>query len=722
MEAAMREAVLACLRAPDGPRSPYYMAKDSNVKAVCGGYPLAERKKLVREALEKLSLRGLAIPLGAGQWMLQPQEDAEDEDSTTQGYKIVLEDVPAGARRPDPSQEKVIKQCVGARQIVQAGPGFGKTDVACARVVYLIEEEDIGAHHILLLSFTRTAVREMRNRIRELARKGKDVSGVEVSTLDSFAWRLRTGLSTNTQERWSYEESIREVVRMLGDPSDEVREYLDDFQHIFVDEAQDLVGPRAELVKLLLNRHPESAGWTVFLDPAQAIYGWAEDEIKDAYSGLRFTEMVDELDQNATRRKLKILHRTNDQTLRDFLLSSRKEVLRETPPLPCLPLREELSTMAGARSLTHEAIFHLVEELGEQADSSLILYRTRGEVLTASSYLSGRRTPHRLRFGGTPEVVAPWVAATINAAVSERESATFRRSDFRDAWEELQGSWLIEGWDEDTAWQTLRRLGKDRSHVSAEKIADRLSRGRVPDNLFLKEIGSSGPILGTVHGSKGREAPVVVVGVPPEDRYGEMTDDQDREEARVLYVALSRAKQALLAAKTGKAYNSYTEERRVWSSTRRSGKWKRFRVEIGRGGDLDPVRSLLAADEGPEAQQAFLSRYDGSIRQLKIYADGAHDWRRRLILEEEGAEGEGMGLAALSNSCEKDLGWIKSRVLKKKKRGAAPNFIQFVWWRDLTTVAVPRDTWGVVDLPEPWRTSRMWMMPVVAAYGLAYCK
>ena len=53
--------------------------------------------------------------------------------------------------------------------VVHAGPGMGKTAVACARVSELIRQ-DVEPANIWLLSFTRTAVAEIRDRIELFAR------------------------------------------------------------------------------------------------------------------------------------------------------------------------------------------------------------------------------------------------------------------------------------------------------------------------------------------------------------------------------------------------------------------------------------------------------------------------------------------------------------------------------------------------------------------------
>ena len=55
-------------------------------------------------------------------------------------------------------------------------------------------------------------------------------------------------------------------------------EYLESVEHLVVDEAQDIVGIRAELLVVeIIRKLSSSCGVTVFADEAQAIYGFADD-------------------------------------------------------------------------------------------------------------------------------------------------------------------------------------------------------------------------------------------------------------------------------------------------------------------------------------------------------------------------------------------------------------------------------------------------------------
>ncbi|MFM7204970.1 MAG: UvrD-helicase domain-containing protein [Myxococcota bacterium] len=133
------------------------------------------------------------------------------------GFQLVQQE---GKRYLDPSQNDVIHAPVESRQLVEAGSGFGKTDTACARVAWLIQQ-GVSSTRILLLSFTRTAVREMRARIRELASSGVDVMSGKTSAtagLRKAGARNRFGMSSENWERTSPETGLTSVRSQRDSP------------------------------------------------------------------------------------------------------------------------------------------------------------------------------------------------------------------------------------------------------------------------------------------------------------------------------------------------------------------------------------------------------------------------------------------------------------------------------------------------------------------------
>ena len=598
---------------------------------------------------------------------------------------------------PDPSQQRVIELPADARAHVEAGPGFGKTDVACARVASLVAS-GIEPTRILLLSFTRTAVREIRARIKELTARGVKTNGTEIRTLDSFAWRLRTGLSEVKKEGhgWGYEESIEEVVRMLEHPSDALSEYLGGFLHVFVDEAQDLVGARAKLVAAILDSLSPSCGYTVFIDPAQAIYGWADDG-EGRPQGQAFSDLVRSLDPPPERYELTTLHRSSDRKLTELVLATRALILKEKSGPGSRPeqVRECIDRIFPEQGTDAVSV---VKAIGP-SDSMLVLFRSRFEAMRFSGSLSQENIAHRLRFGALPPVIAPWVALVMNRT----SLLHLDRQEFNDIWKSLSvpGRWTT-GWDPDHAWSLLRRMGaKGALQISVAAIADRLAMASPPDDLGLKEVGSSGPIVGTIHGSKGREAETVLACLP---RAG-TTEDEDAcdEEARVLYVAVTRAKKSLHVLDGGP---------RVWTS--RNGRaWRKtmkgsVQLEIGRSGDVD-IGSV--ADE---EVQARLELFDG--KPLDVTSKGSRDSGWKRVITTQNGDVIGTLYAANGAPLMNDL-WDISKFAwgEKAKPG---NWIGHFRWFDVTTMACRADSPILNGVGARYRKTRVWLAPVFSGLGV----
>jgi superfamily I DNA/RNA helicase len=179
----------------------------------------------------------------------------------------------------DSAQKLVIEAAPNASIIVEAGPGTGKTEVACGRIAHLIRQ-GMEPSNILLISFTRTAVAELRHRIACLSESETRARAVRITTLDSAAWQLRYGFSEEEVAKLfgSYESNIQEVIEQLKRGHDGILEFLERIEHLIVDEAQDLVGIRAELVGELIRCIQSTAGVTINADSAQAIYGFTTEE------------------------------------------------------------------------------------------------------------------------------------------------------------------------------------------------------------------------------------------------------------------------------------------------------------------------------------------------------------------------------------------------------------------------------------------------------------
>ena len=80
----------------------------------------------------------------------------------------------------NPAQKEAIEHVEGPLLIL-AGPGSGKTRVITQRIAYLVKTVGVSPHHIMAVTFTNKAAREMRDRVARLAR-----SAVDRLTLGTF--------------------------------------------------------------------------------------------------------------------------------------------------------------------------------------------------------------------------------------------------------------------------------------------------------------------------------------------------------------------------------------------------------------------------------------------------------------------------------------------------------------------------------------------------------
>ena len=72
--------------------------------------------------------------------------------------------------------------------LILAGAGSGKTRVLTTKIAYLIEEQQVEPYHILAITFTNKAAKEMKERLETLI--GGISSSIQVSTFHSFGLKI----------------------------------------------------------------------------------------------------------------------------------------------------------------------------------------------------------------------------------------------------------------------------------------------------------------------------------------------------------------------------------------------------------------------------------------------------------------------------------------------------------------------------------------------------
>lgn len=606
----------------------------------------------------------------------------------------------------DADQLRVIEKDTDIRLIVEAGPGTGKTAVACARLAYLIDEEDLEPSNTWMISFTRTAVAEIRARLHSYV--GDAAFAIRIATVDSHAWSIHSGHDSNAKLTRSYEENIDRVIELLQTDPD-VAEELSQIEHVVIDEAQDLVGRRADLVEALINQLPQTCGITVFADEAQAIYGFSDDSVARG-KNMPFKAVLPLLGRLRAQNSLafitlslKEIYRTSSPGLRKIFSELRQDVLdttRHREGLHC-------STVERIRELADKSGLKWKDMgVGDFTSDDLLLFRTRAEVLMASQFC---KLPHRLRLSGYGVTLPAWLAICFwdffEPLLAERW--------FFDLWASRIEGKATPHYGPAEAWQHLMRIaGRKDGSIDMLNLRRRLSQTRPPVELTLPEYGLHGPIVGTIHASKGREASNVVLLLPNGAEFDCI--EEEAEEVRVLFVGATRARISLTVAECAAFRASTLSSGRCHRSTRAG---QSVMVEIGREGDFTARglvgRSELSAEDALAAQ-SFLTQVADVVTSYKLAADPDLDWRYRIQ-----TASETLSIGAFSRNLTYDL-WDILANKKQKQSHRPPLRVNHVRGQGCATVVLGPDDTDLGALHQPWASSGFVLMPRIAAFPPFY--
>ncbi|MCE9575768.1 MAG: UvrD-helicase domain-containing protein [Deltaproteobacteria bacterium] len=611
----------------------------------------------------------------------------------------------------------MIEAGITERQLVSAGPGEGKTAVACARIAHLIRQ-GVAPTRTLLISFTRTAVAELRARIGDYLGDPRAATEVQLSTIDSHAWQLRQGFDAvtvpNVFGQGTYEASISSVTELLRARDVSLLDYLERFEHVLIDEAQDIVGARADLIWALTQALPTSCGVTVFADPAQAIYGFTADEAGHSFD-LDLTErLTSEAKPAFVARQLGTLYRVSTPAMRALFEGCREITLTPRPGaqhLTKLQRAIESNATESLGTLTHE---ELAEWCRNAPSDMLLLFRHRVDALCVASYCAKHAIPHRLRLSGAPTIVHPWIGVMLWRATGNR----LLRTQWSEHWAERCPPGVARGMNVDSAWKLIYHAARGSGaaeSIDLERLRGVLARPRPPSELCVPDWGWNGPTLGTIHASKGREAPrvaLVVFDAPaareesePEPKRKTISvaernaeQEQLRQEGRVLYVGATRARDALLVAQGRGSSGQGLPSGRTVRYTSKPGL---MQFEVGREGDVERFEHLTWP--GAEENQERLVRW--SAGGVELYGHAHKDWgyRLRMFARDEQAP---VGQLAHQVTNDRNLKW---------RKGTMPRDLSGFQLVGATTVALRDSERSAV--PEPFRSSGFALAPVVRGFA-----
>ncbi|MEU5286014.1 UvrD-helicase domain-containing protein [Streptomyces sp. NPDC020755] len=442
-------------------------------------------------------------------------------------------------------QRAVVEQPWDARLLVTAGAGAGKTHTLVRRLDALMGHEDdaLEAGEILVLSFSRAAVRELRERIALHAREARRV---RAQTFDSWAYSVLCGEQPDRD--WSalrFDERIRETTEAI------LRGALEESEqgapaHVVIDEVQDLVGDRRDMVETLLDRFQDSCGFTVVGDGAQAIFGF---QVSDQDARAAETNYFFDWLRASYPDDLVELHLTTN-------FRARTEEARTALPLgdalKRLPSEPSESDAAGEKF--HRRLTDLllscpdfgsletqftVDSLRSYRGTCAILCRDNRQALVLSERLFSLGVPHRVQRALQDRPVPGWISSVLR----DTGATTLTEERFQEL---LAAGPTAPVGDRARIWRSLRGAARTpRGLMDVTAVRRLVAEGRFPDDLAAVEPADL--VVSTVHRAKGLEFDRVIVVEPATtaELRKQHSHVDPAAEARSLYVAMTRARDDL---------------------------------------------------------------------------------------------------------------------------------------------------------------------------------
>lgn len=476
----------------------------------------------------------------------------------------------------EPAQWEAVRHPYNQHLLVNAGPGAGKTFVLVGRIVHLIREQHIHPSQIVVLAFNRAVVFEIKRRIRDLFRSlgyAAYASRLRVSTIHAFA------MGHLARDGWQGEDSmmdgaLSEFARRMNNDAGFRRAVAGDVRCILVDEFQDLTDDVYAILRALHQGSDYRAGVMVIGDDDQDILRWQRpagnfsetyfDRFKQDFGGENLKQLV--LSVNF-RSGTKIVQKSQAMIAAFFDRSTRSHRLKKSTLVPQqdAPVQSECHRLNWRGKSFGDAVNEVLKiwnEIGGRSGESVaILCRSNAEVAQV----------HRLL---EPHISGITVQGTANLRVANLRHVglwlDFLRAEVTKSDRALSAQLADELVDEFIRNMKIpegNAAGRDT--VSLASLWELCSQEQAFPHIsslvrFVEELRSddlsrlmgttataSTIVVSTIHKVKGLEFDSVVIlpsnlpfGKSRHGRHADLEGDA-AEEARLLYVAMTRAKRNL---------------------------------------------------------------------------------------------------------------------------------------------------------------------------------
>lgn len=422
--------------------------------------------------------------------------------------------------------------------VVAAGPGSGKTRVLVHKLASLLLLEDVKHEQLLMLTFSRAAAIEFKQRLMELI--GNAAHFVEIKTFHSYCFDL-LGRIGNLDDA---KDVVARAAQMIRDGDVEPNRIAKTV--LVIDEAQDMSAEEYALVRALMAANEEMRVITVG-DDDQNIFEFRGSSslfmaqlLKE--SGGRFIEMTEN-------------YRSSQQIVRfaNAFVQNIKSRMKSSPIVPMV----QGDGFVGLTQHTSAYMFTpLVDELKRhhRQGTTCVLTQTNEEAVILVALL--RKHGLQSKLIQSMDGFRFWNMAEVRLFLKLIEANTTTPLIPDETWEEAKRKTLATYADSESLGYLTRCIALFEETNKARYLTDFkefVFESAVED---FCDLSGADVVVSTIHKSKGREFDDVYM-LLAEPQYA--TDDILRR----YYVGITRARKRLFIHTNSTLFNNLPADRKT---------------------------------------------------------------------------------------------------------------------------------------------------------------
>ncbi|NHE59220.1 RecQ family ATP-dependent DNA helicase [Cyclobacterium plantarum] len=420
-----------------------------------------------------------------------------------------------------PAQLSIINDNKNQYIAVTAGPGSGKTRVLVHKLASLVLMEDIKYDQLLMLTFSRAAATEFKQRLFDLL--GNAANYIAIKTFHSFCFDLLGKVGNLEKSDQILPLTVNKIKKGEVEPSGISKAVL------VIDEAQDMDKEEFALIQALMEENEEMRVIAVG-DDDQNIYEFRGSSGKYLENFIKSKMAVQyELIENY-RSKPNLVAFTNG-----FV----KKIQARLKQTPIIATQSDPGKIQLVKYQSDQLVLPLAKTLQETglSGSTCVLTRTNEEALQIAGSLTNSGIPCRLIQSNDGFNLFQLFEIRYFFDLLDLRDDTFLIDD--QTWGEAKRSW-DKKFSSSAKFSIIKQLFHDfeRSHPVKKYLSDLLvfiRESRLED--FYKEYGDV-IFVSTIHKAKGKEFDHVFLML---SNFNPRTDAMKR----LLYVGMTRAKNFL---------------------------------------------------------------------------------------------------------------------------------------------------------------------------------